>query len=376
MLTKNELDKMTKKKLLEIAKKHDVKYRTRMAKPKLVSSILELMAQKSEMDQTIPDQIAKYSAQNREDSDEVKQEMEASKYVACDETVTDIQEHTGLTGVPVYEDYHNVPELYNKDEIVLMIIDPTHIHAYWEMTKSKVQQVFSEHNYQGSCEAIVRLYDITDVDFNGSNAWSTQEYSVGYSKGWYFQVEPNRSYCVDLGLKLPDNRFLLTSRSNIVNTPRDTVSEYYDEEWKMIDFDKTEHFYGEMYRLSGGDVGQRSLASSFITNNENENKQEFSNVSPLNLSSEVLSSGSLYYKKGYQKKDFWLWVDTELIVYGQTKADANLTINGKKMQLDKDGRFRIHMALPDGHFPFQVKAVSNCGKMTKQTTPIVDRCVK
>ena len=68
--------------------------------------------------------------------------------------------------------------------------------------------------------------------------------------------------------------------------------------------------------------------------------------------------------------------DTELIVYGQTKFDASsLTINGVETKLDKDGRFRIQMALPNGNFPFKVKAISKDGDMVKQIMPVVDRAI-
>ena len=93
------------------------------------------------------------------------------------------------------------------------------------------------------------------------------------------------------------------------------------------------------------------------------------------LSSESLSSQVKEFKVSEQK-DFWLWVDTELIVYGQTKISAKeLTINGENIQLDKEGRFRLHMALPMGRSP------SCSGHFVRWTqhrsvTPVVTRRIE
>jgi hypothetical protein len=55
---------------------------------------------------------------------------------------------------------------------------------------------------------------------------------------------------------------------------------------------------------------------------------------------------------------FWFNVNAELIVYGATEPNANVTIGGRKITLHPDGSFSYRFALPDGKYDLPVTAVS------------------
>jgi len=70
-------------------------------------------------------------------------------------------------------------------------------------------------------------------------------------------------------------------------------------------------------------------------------------------------SGALYEEaKG---RAFRLWVATELILYGGTEPDATVTVQGKEVKLRPDGTFSLRFALPDGKIDLPVTAVSGDG---------------
>lgn len=389
MIYKEEdLNLMTKFELLRIATDLEVPYRTRMAKPMLINSILETLSlKKKDFDPNAEASLAEQKAFYDKSIEEAKaeQEISAAKFSASETPEAPKKEEqfvppassfsSPLPQGTIHEDWDNFPDGYGDDKIVTMIIDPTHIHAYWEITESRKNQIMSQANVLGAeHDLVVRLYDVTDVAFNGYNAWSWKEYCVNFSRNWYFDVEDNRSYCADLGLKLKDDRFLLLVRSNIIHTPRASVSDFYDEEWMMIDFNKNKDMYNEMYRLSGGYYVHRyQLNSAFMTETHKIDKGININLPSSHWSSASLSSEMMVKKS----KDFWLWVDTELTVYGQTKADASeLTINDVKVNLDAEGRFKLHLALPNGDYPFHVRAVSKDGSMVEEVTPEVVRYIK
>jgi hypothetical protein len=351
-----------------------------MGKPELVGSILEVISDKRR--ELSPDSEGILSAQLDQDKTEAdlmavaKETMEASKFSPQEpKPVIHFEPAYVPVGHKVLDDGDYMPQGYGDNIVVMMVIDPVSTYAYWEVADWKRDEVLRQAGAEGqNYDMVVRLYDVTDVKFNGSNAWSTKEFNVNFSPSWYFQVAANRSYCAEIGLRLGDKRFLVIARSNVVSTPRESVSDFYDEEWMMIDFNKNRDLYNELYRLSGGHViRQYQLNSSFVTE---RGREEIKLEMPLqSLSSEYLSSNM--GQKVESKKDFWLWVDTELIVYGQTKADAkSLTINGEKIKLDKEGRFRLHMALPNGRFPFHVKAVSSDSSMSEEITPVVNRWIE
>jgi len=83
------------------------------------------------------------------------------------------------------------------------------------------------------------------------------------------------------------------------------------------------------------------------------------------------SSSSLLRKErsGKQEKtnkNFWLKADTEIIVYGATEPDAELTVQGKKVALAPDGSFTLRFYLPDGQQNYPIEAVSSCKTMSKR----------
>ena len=68
-----------------------------------------------------------------------------------------------------------------------------------------------------------------------------------------------------------------------------------------------------------------------------------------------------------------MWVKTELIVYGATEADAQLTMQGLPVKLRSDGTFTVRFALPEGDFAYPVRAVNRDGDREIKTTPTVKR---
>jgi hypothetical protein len=58
------------------------------------------------------------------------------------------------------------------------------------------------------------------------------------------------------------------------------------------------------------------------------------------------------------RKGFWFNVSTELIIYGATEPDAQVTIAGRPIQLRADGTFTCHLAMPNGDYALLATAVS------------------
>lgn len=58
---------------------------------------------------------------------------------------------------------------------------------------------------------------------------------------------------------------------------------------------------------------------------------------------------------------FWLEVNAEVILYGRTERDAQVTIGDRPVRLREDGSFSFRFALPDGDFPLPVVAVNAAG---------------
>jgi len=132
-----------------------------------------------------------------------------------------------------------LPHFYGIDRMVLMARDPHWLFAYWEISATKQEEFTNNYGPEAwsSTHPVLRVYDITGIEFNGNNALGYTDIHVSESTdNWYVQVgKPDRTFCIDLGRMFPDGRFITLLRSNTVTTPRASLSDRLDEEWMWIE---------------------------------------------------------------------------------------------------------------------------------------------
>ena len=156
-----------------------------------------------------------------------------------------------------------LPDDYGDNRIVLMVRDPEWLFTYWELRQDVID---STRNtlvpLAEGAKTILRVYDVTDIIFNGYNAHKYFDIEVaGGARSWYIHAgEPNRSFCVDIGFLAPDGTFRILSRSNTVKIPRMGVSEVVDEEWMSIN-ELYEKAYTPMGRCISESVFERAHAN-------------------------------------------------------------------------------------------------------------------
>jgi len=243
-------------------------------------------------------------------------------------------------------DESQIQTKYGDNKIVLLVRDPYWCYAYWDLSEELINNKRKEIKPEwGNYDLILRIYDVTDIIFNGNNAHKFNDIKItGDANNWYINVwEAGRSYITDIGFKTADGHFILLARSNAVTTPRDKVSNITDEEWMVVDED-----FDELFRLSGGGkFGSSEGFRSFLE---------------MNLSSESVSSFSSPSPKPEENKGFFLVVDTELIVYGATEKNAKLKVKGEPIKINPDGSFSLRYHLPNTNLIIPVEAESNDGK--------------
>ncbi len=164
------------------------------------------------------------------------------------ERVSDAKYYTGPAPEPkASQPYEDLPAGYGEEKIAIMVRDPYLLHAYWEVTPSRISR---EKAWLGlDSKLAVRIYDVTGVQFDGRNANGLFDQVVSERIGsWYFDIgRPLHSFIADIGLLSAQGRFLTLARSNYLTTPRDGVSDVIDEEWMLVD----EEFW-KLYGFPGG----------------------------------------------------------------------------------------------------------------------------
>ena len=256
----------------------------------------------------------------------------------------------------------DLPGTYGDTKIVLLPRDPAWCYTFWEISNNKKEEIIKAHGINSLENLWLRVYDVTSLEnFDGTNAHKFFDVKINLAAiNWYLNVpETNRSWCVDLGLKLSDGKFITIARSNIVIMPRFGVSSLTDEQWAIL-----QREFERLLELSGVQmIGRSSFDIAKLMKERWEELLAISEVHGL-VSSGFVSS--FRKEESSKKKDFYLVADTELIVYGETMPNAKLYIQNEEYKLPPDGRFSLRMGLPDGIKEIPIKAISEDGTMEKE----------
>ncbi len=170
------------------------------------------------------------------------------------------------------------------------------------------------------------------------------------ARNWYVNVSAERRYQIAIGALSPDGRFEQVAVSNVVETPSARVSDRVDEEWMVPD-----DVFDKIFAASGG-LDMHAASAELRGLIERHLLEQITSGSGA-----VSSFGSGAWPAGEKGRAFRLWVATELILYGGTEPDARVSVQGKEVKLRPDGTFSLRFALPDGKLDLPVTAVSADG---------------
>ena len=166
-----------------------------------------------------------------------------------------ISEKSPIAG-PKYFLHTDIPDVYNDTYMRALPRDPEWIFVYWEISESSrnaLKGKMGEAAYHSS-KKLLRLSDVTDRNYDGSNAQGYTDIEINdYANNWYVRVpEPGRTYLVECGFLTSEGRFFLGVRSNAVNVPHFGLSAVRDGELAGTD---------ELLRMSSAGL-KRGLGAS------------------------------------------------------------------------------------------------------------------
>lgn len=315
-----------------------------------------------------------------------------------------------------------LPSGYNSTYITLIARDPYWLYAYWEIAPNAFSDLRNRIGDEiNRCVYVLRIYDVSCIDFNGTNANSWFDIETGPSAtNWYINLwKDGVSCCVEFGLRAPDGRFFSFARSNFVHTPRSSASWRKEEMWLDVknnspqdppfviferDAEKNARknsaknnpglrkrkiflseadiraYYSKLFPLLKNILlRRRSMAARGANPRFNlkdgirlddillrgTSRGQFMKKILLGASEEMLVFGGASEEIAgssapeQKKRTFFFEIGTELIVYGRTEPDAEVWLADKKIKLRPDGTFTLRFALPDGKIPLDFSAISN-----------------
>lgn len=243
-----------------------------------------------------------------------------------------------------------IPARYGETKIVILPRDPSWMFAYWEVVEDVVRKYEND-------KWVLRVYDVTGVDFDGTNANSYFDIEINRAAdNWYINLpQINRSWICDIGV-IKDGKFILIARSNVVHMPRGSVSHLTDEQWGIL-----EKEFERLMEISG--IKHIGRSSFDITKLMKERWEEIVSISSLFAASKVPEKAQV---EGKEKMDLWLEAHVDVVIYGATDPLARLTVNGESVKMDNEGRFTMRMVFPPGKREFNIE--SKLGDLKKSIT--------
>jgi hypothetical protein len=169
---------------------------------------------------------------------------------------------------PKYFFETDIPDSYNETYMRALPRDPQWLFAYWEIsesTRNELRANMGETAFS-SAKRIVRLIDVTDINYDGANAERYVDIEINeFANNWYVQVpESGRSYVLELGFLSTTGKFYCATRSNVISVPRMGVSPLQDEEWATVSTDELIRMSSDAMRSGMGSSERRFAAAETL----------------------------------------------------------------------------------------------------------------
>jgi hypothetical protein len=178
----------------------------------------------------------------------------------------------------------------------------------------------------------------------------------GGVSNWYVDVkDPPKSFRLDIGYLSASRRFFSLARSNVVSTPRAGTSDALDNNWNDVaaNFEK-------IYAMNGGSSGNGA---------DSDLEELFEERLRRPLNSSTLTDFAVKVNGHRKHPDFNFEIDAELIVFGTTEPDAQVTLHGEPIEVRPDGSFTVRYNLPNCRQV--IPAVARSGDGLEQRTIVL-----
>jgi hypothetical protein len=129
-------------------------------------------------------------------------------------------------------------------EMLAKLVSPRKAIFLWDSSDLPIQ-LFQRYFQMKFDELVqlIRIYDVTQLQFNGKNATHFFDIPIRYCQGYWFVkgLFANRCYLAEIGVKLPDGDFFPFLRSNSIEIPHSEMinnDDLYHEAFQLNVADK------------------------------------------------------------------------------------------------------------------------------------------
>ena len=246
-----------------------------------------------------------------------------------------------------------------EDSFILDMIDPYWLHVTWCLRRKTLERAKAGlGQYWFTARPMLRITVLNDGDGSGGRFHHLRDMFIhGHVNHWFIPVSnPPATYVVELGFFCTvQKKFFTLVRSNVVSTPQVRSALRYEKS-------------AEVAWMSVCGI-QPSKTPSWSPNNHNLYKK-WSERTARTLASD--SSTLKVDAPEVTQEEFPLRVTTEMIVYGSTTPDNQVTINSEWVAVQPDGTFMLRIDVPEQGRQMLVIDSQNSSK-SQQMTLTVER---
>ena len=299
----------------------------------------------------------------------------------------------------------SLPESYYQTYVTLLSKEPYVLYAYWEIAGDDIERLreaIGPEAEQGVYT--LRVYDVTLVDFDGTNANYWFDLDELFMNNRYIHVgSDDATYVCEIGMRLPSGEFKSLARSNYIRAQRAGASQRRDVIWKEIEeSNQPQNMYVNIRLFNRQLRGRLKPRSNWMMDGSrmilraDDIRAYYQRRVPMmkifmerlsseeQLSLEKLAAGQIGFQqtpdtggvvsrtservtflgatdqffRETDKKEFPFELKMTLTVTGKTEPDADVYLGNKKIELDDKGEFTLTWTLDDGVLPMDFRAWS------------------
>ena len=252
-----------------------------------------------------------------------------------------------------------------RDRMVLMVRGPHWLHAFWEITPRSIARAQSALGQEWhTARPTLRVIRLESGLQASASARVVREIEVhGGVKNWFIDVREPMRCRVEIGYLASSGRFHSLARSNPVSVPSASQTDTLDAHWGEIAGDCE-----RIYSMSGGYSSE---------NNSTELQELFEERlrRPMVTPASRPVGGDVDDDED-GRPELELQVDAEVIVYGATRPNSRVTLQGEPVKLQPDGTFRVRVEMPNKRQVLPIVATSPDGAARHMVVMAVERNTK
>ncbi len=258
----------------------------------------------------------------------------------------------------------SMAQSFDAEYLVLMQKDPNWMHAFWEVSESRINEA-----KKGKGKIVLRLFDVAgDLTVQRSKKRKFRDIEVpANARSWYVENTAGKSCVAVLGAVSGKNFKPIVESAPVMTFDKSAAAPAADNAFAKASLggNTLGNFMSSGFSSQTAESWLKQLGGNFGSSSESM----FSGA----LSSAALQSNNIEVSKDSVNygKDFFLWVKTRLIVYGGTRPDAHLQVRGEPFPLNPDGTFSFEEDLPDSTKIIPVFATDKDGDFPTTIVPIV-----